>query len=47
MKKRETDDFLQVWAALRGVIPYFLGQVCICGVLQVVSLEWRRDNEMR
>jgi hypothetical protein len=31
---------------LRGVIPYFLGWFCICGVLQVVSPGWRRDNEI-
>jgi hypothetical protein len=44
---RERDDFLQVWAALRGVIPYFMGWVCMCGVLQVASPEWRRANEMK
>ena len=31
-KERETDNFLQVWAALRGIIPYFLGWLCMCGV---------------
>jgi hypothetical protein len=30
--KRETSDFLQVRAALRGVIPYFLEWLCMCGV---------------
>jgi hypothetical protein len=32
---------------LRGVIHYFLGWVCMCGVLQVASPEWRRANEMK
>jgi hypothetical protein len=45
--KRETYDFLQVHAALRGVITYFLGWLCMCGVLQVVSPEWRGANEMK
>jgi hypothetical protein len=45
--KRETCDFMQVRAALRGVIPYFLGWLCMCGVLQVVSLEWRGANDMK
>jgi hypothetical protein len=31
-RKRESGDFLQVRAALRGVIPYFLGWLCMCGV---------------
>jgi hypothetical protein len=31
-QERESDDFLQVQAALRGVIPYFLGWLCMCGV---------------
>jgi hypothetical protein len=31
-KERESGDFLQVRAALRGVIPYFLGWLCMCGV---------------
>jgi hypothetical protein len=46
-RKRETCDFLLVWAALRGVIPYFLGWLCMCGMLQVASPEWRRANEMK
>jgi hypothetical protein len=46
-RKRKTGDFLQVWASLRGVIPYFLGLVCMCGVLQVVSPEWRKAYEMK
>jgi hypothetical protein len=46
-QERETGGFLQVRAALRGVIPYFLGWVYMCGVLQVASPEWRRDNEMK
>jgi hypothetical protein len=45
--KRETDDFLQVWAALRGVIPFFLGWLCMCDVLQVASPKWRGANEMK
>jgi hypothetical protein len=31
-RERESGDFLQVWAALRGVISYFLGWLCMCGV---------------
>jgi hypothetical protein len=27
-RERESGDFLQVRAALRGVIPYFLGWLC-------------------
>jgi hypothetical protein len=46
-RERGTGDFLQVWATLRGVIPYFVGWVCMCGVLQVASPEWRRANEMK
>jgi hypothetical protein len=46
-RKRERDNFLQVRAALRGVIPYFLGWVYMCSVLQVVSPEWRRANEIK
>jgi hypothetical protein len=45
-RERERDDFLQVRATLRGVIPYFLGWICMCGVLQVASIEWRKANEM-
>jgi hypothetical protein len=45
--KRETNDFLQVQAALRGAIPYFLGWLCMCGVLQVAPPEWRGANEMK
>jgi hypothetical protein len=45
-REREKCDFLQVRVALRGIIPYFLGWVCMCGVLQVASPEWRRDNVM-
>jgi hypothetical protein len=37
-RERESSEFQQVWAALRSVIPYFLG--CLCGkCLQVVSTE--------
>ena len=36
-RERERDDFLQVWAALRGVIPYFLGWVCMWCVTSGVS----------
>jgi hypothetical protein len=46
-RERERSDFLQVRAALRGVIPYFLGWVCMCDVLQVASPEWIRANEMK
>jgi hypothetical protein len=46
-KERETGDFLQVWAVLRGVIPYFLGWLCMRGVLQVASPKWRGANEMK
>jgi hypothetical protein len=46
MRERETGDFLVVRAALRGVIPYFLGWICMCGVLQVASPEWIKANEM-
>jgi hypothetical protein len=45
--KGETSDFLQVRAALGGVIPYFLGWLCMCGVLQVASPEWKEANEMK
>jgi hypothetical protein len=45
--KRETGDFLQVRAALRGVTPYFLVWLFMCGVLQVASPEWREANEMK
>jgi hypothetical protein len=31
-RERESNNFLQVRAALRGVIPYFLGWLCMCGV---------------
>jgi hypothetical protein len=31
-RERESGDFLQVRAALSGVIPYFLGWLCMCGV---------------
>jgi hypothetical protein len=47
MTERERGDFLQVRAALRGIIPYFLGWVYMCGVLQVASPEWRKANEMK
>jgi hypothetical protein len=43
---RETGYILQFRARLRGEKPYFLGWFCICGVLQVVSPGWRRDNEI-
>jgi hypothetical protein len=46
-RARERDDFPQVRAVLRGVIPYFLGWVCMYGVLQVASPEWRRAIEMK
>jgi hypothetical protein len=36
-RERETDDFLQVRAAWRGVIPYFLGWICIWCVTSGVS----------
>jgi hypothetical protein len=32
---------------LRGIIPYFLGWLYMCGVLQVAYPEWRRANEMK
>jgi hypothetical protein len=38
---------LQVWVALKGVIPYFLGWLCMRGVLQVASPKWRGVNEMK
>jgi hypothetical protein len=44
-REREVGDFLQVRAALRGIIPYFLGWVCMCGVLQVATPEWRSAND--
>jgi hypothetical protein len=31
-RERESDDFLQVRASLRRIIPYFLGWLCMCGV---------------
>jgi hypothetical protein len=31
-RERESGDFLQVRVALRGIIPYFLGWLCMCGV---------------
>jgi hypothetical protein len=37
VSKRETGDFLQVRAALRGVIPYFLGWLCMWCVTSGVS----------
>jgi hypothetical protein len=43
-RERESGDFLQVWAALRGLIPYFLGWLCMLVCLQVVSPEWRGAN---
>jgi hypothetical protein len=45
--KRETCDFLQVRAAVRSAIPYFLGWLCMRGVLQVVSPKWRGADEMK
>jgi hypothetical protein len=38
-KERESSEFQQVRAALRGIIPYFLGWLCMWVVLQVVSTE--------
>jgi hypothetical protein len=46
-RERERGDFLQVRAALREVIPYFLGWLCTCGVLQVASPQWRGANQMK
>jgi hypothetical protein len=46
-RKRETSDFLKVRAAVRGTIPYFLGWLCMRGLLQVMSLEWRGADEMK
>jgi hypothetical protein len=46
-RERERCDFLQARDALRGVIPYFLGWVCMCGLLQVASPEWRKANPMK
>jgi hypothetical protein len=31
-RERERSDFLQVRATLRGIIPYFLGWLCMRGV---------------
>jgi hypothetical protein len=31
-RESKSGDFLQVWAALRDVIPYFLGWLCMCAV---------------
>jgi hypothetical protein len=45
--ERETSGFQQVWAALRSVIPYFLGWLCIWVILQVVSTELWDANEMK
>jgi hypothetical protein len=41
-REREMGDFLQVLAALRGVIPYFLGWLCMHGVFTsgVSRTEW-------
>jgi hypothetical protein len=36
-RERERDAFLQIRAALRGVIPYFLGWVCMWCVTSGVS----------
>jgi hypothetical protein len=36
-RERGTDDFLQVRAAWRGVIPYFLGWICMWRVTSGVS----------
>jgi hypothetical protein len=47
VRERERGDFLQVRATLRGVIRYFLGWLCMCGVLQVASPKWREANEMK
>jgi hypothetical protein len=33
-REGESGDFLQVWATLRGVIPYFLGWLCKYGVFK-------------
>jgi hypothetical protein len=46
-REREIGDFLQVQAALRGIITYFLGWLYMCGVLQEASPEWRDANEMK
>jgi hypothetical protein len=36
-REREIDDFLQVWGAWRGIIPYFLGWICMWCVTSGVS----------
>jgi hypothetical protein len=36
-REREIGDFLQVWAAWRGVIPYFLEWICMWRVTSGVS----------
>jgi hypothetical protein len=43
-RSRESDDFLQVCAALRGVTTYFLGWLCMCGVFTGGVSEWRAAN---
>jgi hypothetical protein len=45
-RERETNEFQQVWAALRSVIPYFLEWLCMWVILQVVSTELWDANEM-
>jgi hypothetical protein len=47
VRERETCDFLQVRTALKGIIPYFLGWLCMCGVLQVASPKCRGANEIK
>jgi hypothetical protein len=46
-RERDTCNFLQVRTALKGIIPYFLGWLCMRGVLQVASPECRGANEIK
>jgi hypothetical protein len=45
--ERETSGFQQVRAALRSVIPYFLGWFGMWVILQVVSSELWNANQMK
>jgi hypothetical protein len=45
--ERQTRGFQQVRAALRSVIPYFLGWLCMWVILQVVSTELWDANEIK
>jgi hypothetical protein len=43
--RETTDNFLQVWAAWRGVIPYFLVWIFMWWLQEEFS-KWRETSEM-